>query len=108
MLTARTYRKGHPDYYQDLAIRDRRRDEALFTPINSIIPNNPAAHEAHNWPGNMGGRLDETSMPSLPAWAPAAPITGPFNATSPKFPPKTEIVLADPKGSILADYIPDR
>ena len=43
-------------------------------------------------------------MPSLPAWAPAAPSPG-FRATSPKVSPKTEIVLADPKGSILADYI---
>ncbi len=95
--------KGHPEYYQDLAksVADRT-DGAYF--INQFgNPDNPLAHETMTAPEihqQMGEDLDAVVV----GVGSSGTITGLsryFAETSPDL----ELVLADPEGSILADYI---
>ncbi len=102
VLTRSDVPKGHPDYYQDLAIRIARETGAFYTDqFNN--PNNPAAHERTTGPeiwAQMAGEVDAV----VAGVGSGGTITG-LSRFFAKVSPRTEMVLADPKGSILADYI---
>ena len=102
VLTRSDVPKGHPDYYQDLAIRIARETGAFYTDqFNN--PNNPAAHERTTGPEiweQMAGEVDAV----VAGVGSGGTITG-LSRYFAKVSPRTEMVLADPKGSILADYI---
>lgn len=105
VLTRSDVAKGHPEYYQDLAeSMAAEMEDAYF--INQFgNPDNPRAHEDVTGPEifeQMGGQLDALVC----GVGSSGTITGLSRYFS-KALPKLELVLADPVGSILAEYIND-
>jgi cystathionine beta-synthase len=94
--------KGHPEYYQDYAERIALELGAHF--INQFAnPANPLAHERTTAPEiwqQMAGKLDAVVC----GVGSGGTLTG-FSRYFAKVGPNVELVLADPKGSILADYV---
>src|SRR5450432_2507832 len=101
-LTRSDVAKGHPEYYQDLAARLAREQGAFF--VNQFEnPANPLAHETTTGPEiwrQMEGRLDAVVC----GVGSGGTITG-LSRYFARTAPGVEIVLADPAGSILADFI---
>ncbi len=102
VLTRSDVGKGHPEYYQDLAQRIAAEQGAYY--VNQFgNPDNPAAHEHTTGPEiweQMGHDLDAVVV----GVGSSGTITG-LSRFFEKAAPHVELVLADPKGSILADYI---
>lgn len=94
--------KGHPEYYQDYAERVARELGAYY--VNQFAnPANPLAHEASTAPEiwkQMDGRMDAIVC----GVGSGGTMTG-FSRYFARVAPSVELVLADPKGSILADYV---
>jgi cystathionine beta-synthase len=103
VLTRSDVAKGHPEYYQDLAKRlASEMDDAYF--INQFgNPSNPKAHEEVTGPEiwrQMEGRLDAIVL----GVGSSGTVTG-LSRFFARQSPELELVLADPEGSILAEYI---
>lgn len=103
VLTRSDVAKGHPEYYQDLAeSMAAEMEDAYF--INQFgNPDNPRAHEEVTGPEifeQMDGQLDALVC----GVGSSGTITGLSRYFS-KALPDLELVLADPVGSILAEYI---
>lgn len=101
VLTRSDVAKGHPEYYQDLAERIARETGAFFADqFNN--PANPAAHETTTGPEiweQTGGAVDAV----VAGVGSGGTLTG-LSRYFARVSPTTDIVLADPKGSILAEY----
>lgn len=102
-LTRSDVGKGHPEYYQDMAAR-----LASQTPNSVYIdqfnnPANPLAHQTTTGPEIWEQMAHEVDAVVCGVGS-GGTLTGlkRFFAT---VSPKTEMVLADPQGSILVDYI---
>ena len=95
--------KGHPDYYQDMAERIAK-DVPNSLYINQFCnPANPLAHETTTGPeilAQMEGDVDAVVV----GVGSGGTLTG-LGRFFAKASPKTEMVLADPKGSILEPLI---
>lgn len=103
VLTRSDVAKGHPDYYQDLAERIARETPGAYFINQFGNPDNPAAHEFGTGPeilAQMDGRLDTIVF----GCGSSGTMTGLSRAFA-KLSPDTELVLADPVGSILEEYI---
>jgi cystathionine beta-synthase len=94
--------KGHPAYYQDMAQRIANETGAFY--VNQFEnPANPHAHQTTTGPEiweQTGGALDAIVC----GVGSGGTITGMshyFGSVA----PDVEIVLADPKGSVLANYV---
>ena len=103
VLTRSDVAKGHPEYYQDLAKRlASEMDDAFF--INQFgNPSNPKAHEEVTGPEiweQMDGDLDAIVL----GVGSSGTVTG-LSRYFAREAPDLELVLADPEGSILAEYI---
>ena len=102
VLTRSDVAKGHPEYYQDLAKRLAEDQGAFF--VNQFgNPDNVKAHETTTGPEiweQMGGKLDAV----VAGVGSSGTLTG-IGHYMQKVAPHVEMVLADPKGSVLADYI---
>jgi cystathionine beta-synthase len=102
VLTRSDVGKGHPEYYQDLGAAIAKRTDAYF--INQFAnPDNPKAHEFTTGPEiweQMEGKLDAVVV----GVGSSGTIAG-LAAFFKKQAPHVELVLADPQGSILAEYI---
>jgi cystathionine beta-synthase len=94
--------KGHPEYYQDLAATLAK--EAGGHYINQFEnPANPAAHENTTGPEiyrQMGGRVDAVVC----GVGSGGTITG-IGRFLQRVAPEAEMVLADPRGSVLDGYV---
>ncbi len=102
VLTRSDVPKGHPDYYQDMAIRIAKETGAFYTDqFNN--PDNPAAHERTTGP-EIWAQLEGSVDAIVAGVGSGGTITG-LSRFFAKVSPATQIVLADPKGSILADYV---
>ena len=101
-LTRSDVGKGHPEYYQDMAERIATEEGAWF--VNQFgNPANPRAHETTTGPeiyAQMDGDVDAVVC----GVGSAGTITG-LSHYFAEASPKTQMVLADPEGSILADYV---
>lgn len=102
VLTRSDVAKGHPEYYQDLGKRIAEERGAYF--INQFgNPDNPLAHERTTAPeilSQLDGNVDAVVV--------GVGSSGTVSGMSRHFAehaPDLELVLADPVGSILADYI---
>jgi cystathionine beta-synthase len=94
--------KGHPAYYQDMAQRIARETGALY--VNQFEnPANPLAHETTTGPeiwAQTGGKLDAVVC----GVGSGGTLTG-LSRYFAKVAPEVEMVLADPRGSVLAGYV---
>ncbi|HEY4103568.1 MAG TPA: cystathionine beta-synthase [Polyangiaceae bacterium] len=101
-LTRSDVGKGHPEYYQDYAERVANELGAYY--VNQFAnPANPLAHETTTAPEiwkQMGEKLDAVVC----GVGSGGTLTG-LSRYFARVAPQVELVLADPKGSILADYV---
>jgi cystathionine beta-synthase len=103
VLTRSDVAKGHPEYYQDLAKRIADETPNSFFINQFANPSNPAAHEESTGPEiwrQMDGKLDALIV----GVGSSGTVTG-LSRYFARVAPNLEIVLADPVGSILAEYI---
>jgi cystathionine beta-synthase len=102
VLTRSDVGRGHPEYYQDLGARIADERDAYF--INQFgNPDNPLAHEVGTAPEileQMGGDLDAIVL-GVGSSGTAAGISAYLKQHA----PDVDLILADPVGSILTDYI---
>jgi cystathionine beta-synthase len=102
LLTRSDVGKGHPEYYQDYAQRIANETGAFYA--NQFEnPANPLAHETTTGP-EIWEQLEHNVDTVIVGIGSSGTITG-LTHFFQKVSGKTEFVLADPKGSILADYI---
>ena len=102
LLTRSDVGKGHPEYYQDYALRVANERGAFY--VNQFEnPANPLAHETTTAP-EIWEQLEHQVDAVVVGVGSSGTITGLTNYFK-KVSPHTEFVLADPQGSILADYI---
>ena len=103
ILTRSDVAKGHPEYYQDLAERIARETPGAYFINQFGNPDNPAAHEFGTGPEilrQMEGQLDAIVF----GCGSSGTMTG-LSRCFAQHSPQTEMVLADPVGSILTQYI---
>ena len=102
VLTRSDVAKGHPEYYQDLGKSIAEEKGAYF--INQFgNPDNPLAHEHTTAPEileQMDGDLDAIVL-GVGSSGTVSGISRHFAQNA----PQVDLILADPKGSILAEYI---
>ena len=103
ILTRSDVGKGHPDYYQDRARHVAQSIPGAFYIDQFSNPANPAAHEKSTGP-EVWQQLDQDIDAVVVGVGSSGTLTGLSRFFS-KVSPKTEFVLADPVGSILADYV---
>ena len=104
-LTRSDVQKGHPEYYQDYAKRLAEEIPNSFYIDQFSNPNNPLTHEIDTGPEifeQMDGNIDAMVV----GVGSSGTVTG-LGRFFKKNAPNCEMVLADPKGSILADLIND-
>jgi len=105
ILTRSDVPKGHPEYYQDLAKSVSEEIEGAFFINQFGNPSNPKAHEEVTGPEiweQMGHDLDAIVL----GVGSSGTVTG-LSHYFKKAAPDLELVLADPEGSILTEYIND-
>ena len=105
VLTRSDVAKGHPDYYQDLAERLARETPGAYFINQFGNPDNPAAHEHGTGPEILAQMAE---VGGLDAIVFGCGSSGTMTGLSRHFAihsPHTELILADPVGSILEDYI---
>jgi len=102
ILTRSDVAKGHPEYYQDLGKRIAEEKGCYF--INQFgNPDNPLAHRMTTAPEileQMEGNVDAIVL----GVGSSGTVSG-FCQHFEKHAPNVEVILADPVGSILAEYI---
>jgi cystathionine beta-synthase len=102
VLTRSDVGKGHPEYYQDMGARLARERGGYF--INQFAnPDNPKAHELTTAPEiweQMAHRLDAIVV-GVGSSGTLAGLTKYFREHA----PHVEMVLGDPMGSVLVDYL---
>ena len=102
VLTRSDVAKGHPEYYQDLGRRIAEEQGAYF--INQFgNPDNPLAHERTTGPEiveQMDGDVDAIVL----GVGSSGTVSG-LSKYLTENAPGVDLILADPVGSILADYI---
>ncbi len=103
VLTRSDVAKGHPEYYQDLAARIAEETPGAYFINQFGNPDNPLAHETTTGPEifeQMEGRVDAIVF----GCGSSGTMTG-LSRYFARVSPQTEFILADPVGSILAQYI---
>ena len=103
VLTRSDVAKGHPEYYQDLAERIARETPGAYFINQFGNPDNPLAHEQSTGPeifGQLDGKVDAIVF----GCGSSGTMTG-LSRHFARVSPHTEFILADPVGSILAQYI---
>jgi cystathionine beta-synthase len=101
-MTRSDVAKGHPEYYQDMAQRIASEIGGYY--VNQFgNPANPAAHESTTAPEiwrQMDQRLDAVVC-GVGSGGTIAGLSRYFARVA----PEVDMVLADPAGSVLADYV---
>jgi cystathionine beta-synthase len=102
VLTRSDVGKGHPEYYQDLGQAIADEHGAYF--INQFgNPDNPLAHERTTAPEileQMNGDLDAIVL----GVGSSGTVSG-ISKYLAEHAPNVDLILADPVGSVLADYV---
>ena len=103
VLTRSDVAKGHPEYYQDLAARIAEETENGFFINQFGNPTNPEAHARTTAPEiweQMEGRLDAVVF----GVGSSGTMTG-LSRYFGEHAPEVKLIVADPVGSILTEYI---
>ena len=106
VLTRSDVEKGHPEYYQDYAQRLSESIEGALYVNQFNNPANPLAHELTTGP-EIWDQTDQTVDAIVVAVGSSGTLKGLTNYFK-NVKPDLELILADPKGSILADYVNQR
>ena len=102
VLTRSDVGKGHPEYYQDMAQRIANETGAFF--VNQFgNPANPEAHEKTTGP-EIWEQMSHDVDAIVCGVGSGGTLTGLARFFA-RVSPQTEMVLADPVGSVLCDYI---
>ncbi|MGV8942537.1 pyridoxal-phosphate dependent enzyme [Thermomonas sp.] len=105
VLTRSDVAKGHPDYYQDMAERIARETPGAYFINQFGNPDNPAAHEFGTGPEILRQMADVGGLDTIVfGCGSSGTMTGLSRCFATQS-PHTELILADPVGSILEDYI---
>jgi cystathionine beta-synthase len=102
VLTRSDVNKGHPQYYQDLAERIARETPGSLYVNQFANPANPYAHETTTGP-EIWEQTNHKVDAVVCGVGSGGTITG-LSRYFAKVAPTVEIVLADPSGSVLAEY----
>src|SRR5438105_11219458 len=103
VITRSDVGKGHPEYYQDMAERIARETPKAFYVNQFNNPANPRAHEL-----TTGPEILEQTEKKIDAMVCGVGSGGTITGLSRFFAqhaPHVEMVLADPVGSVLKDYV---
>jgi cystathionine beta-synthase len=103
VITRSDVGKGNPDYYQDLAEAITRRTPGSFFVNQFANPANPRAHELTTGPEilrQMEGKVDAVVV----GVGSGGTLTG-IGRFMRRASPDTEMILADPEGSVLAPFV---
>jgi cystathionine beta-synthase len=103
VITRSDVGKGHPDYYQDLAETIAQRTPGAFFVNQFANPANPHAHETTTGPEilrQMEGHVDAIVI----GVGSGGTLTG-IGRFMRQASPGTEMILADPEGSVLAPFV---
>ena len=102
VITRSDVGKGHPEYYQDLAAKIAKERGGYY--INQFEnPDNPETHYLTTGPEiweQLEHKVDAVVV-GVGSSGTLSGLTKFFKQVS----PQTEFILADPKGSVLADYV---
>jgi cystathionine beta-synthase len=102
VMTRSDVTKGHPEYYQDMAARLAREKGAFY--VNQFAnAANPRAHEETTGP-EIWNQMEHQVDAVVAGVGTGGTLTG-LSRFFEKVSPATEIVLADPAGSVLVEYL---
>lgn len=103
VMTRSDVEKGHPEYYQDYARRLAAETPNAYYIDQFNNPANPLAHESSTGPEiwHQTAHAVDAVVVGIGSGGTIAGLTHFFQRVKPSL----EIVLADPAGSILADYV---
>ncbi|MFY0574674.1 pyridoxal-phosphate dependent enzyme [Cystobacter fuscus] len=102
IMTRSDVDKGHPEYYQDMAERIARETGGFY--VNQFAnPANPLAHETTTGP-EIAAQLEHRLDAMVCGVGSGGTLAG-LSRYFAKAIPECEMVLADPQGSVLADYV---
>ncbi|MFQ5773875.1 MAG: pyridoxal-phosphate dependent enzyme [Kiloniellaceae bacterium] len=102
LLTRSDVGKGHPEYYQDMAERIAAETGAFY--VNQFAnPANPYAHETTTAP-EIWEQMEHDIDAVVCGVGSGGTITG-LSRYFANVAPDVEMILADPEGSVLADYV---
>ena len=105
VLTRSDVAKGHPDYYQDLAktIADQTPGAYFINQFGN--QDNPAAHEFGTGPEILAQMREVGGLDAIVFGCGSSGTMTGLSRCFAEHSPHTELVLADPVGSILEEYI---
>ncbi|MGF1624073.1 MAG: pyridoxal-phosphate dependent enzyme [Alphaproteobacteria bacterium] len=95
--------RGHPAYYQDMAERLARETPGSYWINQFANPANPLAHETTTGP-EIWEQMDHQVDAVVCGVGSGGTLTG-LGRFFAKVAPETEMIVADPRGSIIADMI---
>ncbi|MGA7540578.1 MAG: cystathionine beta-synthase [Steroidobacteraceae bacterium] len=103
VLTRSDVSKGHPEYYRDLAQRLAGETPNSFYVDQFGNPANPRAHEETTAP-EIWEQMDHDLDAVVCGVGTGGTLTG-MSRYFARVAPEVEVVLADPAGSVLAEYV---
>jgi cystathionine beta-synthase len=103
VLTRSDVSKGHPEYYRDLAERLAHETPNSFLVNQFCNPANPRAHEETTAP-EIWEQMDHDLDAFVCGVGTGGTLTG-LSRYFARVAPDAEAVLADPTGSVLAEYV---
>jgi cystathionine beta-synthase len=102
VMTRSDVTKGHPEYYQDLAARLAREHGGFY--VNQFAnPANPRAHEQTTGP-EIWEQMEHKVDAVVAGVGTGGTLTGLARFFA-RVAPQAEMVLADPAGSVLVEYL---
>lgn len=107
VLTRSDVAKGHPEYYQDLAERIARETPGAYFINQFGNPDNPAAHQFGTGPEILRQMAEAGGLDAIVFGCGSSGTMTGLSRCFAEHAPDVELVLADPVGSILAEYIND-
>jgi cystathionine beta-synthase len=105
VMTRSDVGKGHAEYYQDMAARIAAETPGAFYVNQFENPNNPLAHERSTGP-EIWEQMEHNMDAMVVGVGSGGTLTG-LGRYFKKTAPHVEMILADPKGSILAPLVND-
>lgn len=105
VLTRSDVAKGHPDYYQDMAERIARETPGAYFINQFGNPDNPAAHQYGTGPEILEQMAEVGGLDAIVFGCGSSGTMTGLSRCFAENSPHTEMILADPVGSILEEYI---